>query len=224
MFTAEEYLKLITSEHADKPRFVSTVSVSADASTLIKNLLDGMRSGTFDLDDAVGVQLDTVGEWVGISRNIDTPITNVYFSFDIEGLGFDQGAWKGPFDPTDGITRLDDDTYRLLLRARIGANQWDGTMESSKEILDLIFDINATGTYAFIRDNQDMTMTVGIAGTVPPALNLALLTKGYISIKPSTVGIDYFIVTSENDSPLFGFDSNNEFIGGFDFGSWGTLL
>ncbi|WZB61444.1 DUF2612 domain-containing protein [Achromobacter xylosoxidans] len=26
---------------------------------------------------------------------------------------------------------LDDDTYRLLLRAKIGANHWDGTLETS---------------------------------------------------------------------------------------------
>lgn len=223
MFSAEEYLRLITSEHADKPRFVSTVSVSADAATSIKNLLDGMRSGTFDLDSARGAQLDIVGEWIGVSRNIDTPITDVYFALDTEGLGFDQGAWLGPFDPIDGITRLDDDTYRLLLRARIGANQWDGTMESSKEILDLIFDINSTGTFAFIRDNQDMTMTVGISGVTPPALNLALISKGYVSIKPGTVGIDYYVV-SDNDTPLFGFDSNNDLIGGFDIGTWGSII
>ncbi|MGC7970039.1 DUF2612 domain-containing protein, partial [Salmonella enterica] len=68
----------------------------------------------FDLDQAIGVQLDAVGEWVGISRNITVPLAGVYFSFDIAGLGFDQGVWKGPFDPDTGLTTLDDDTYRLL--------------------------------------------------------------------------------------------------------------
>ena len=46
--------------------------------------------GKYDLDSAVGVQLDAVGEWVGISRELAVPLSNVYFSLDIAGLGLDQ--------------------------------------------------------------------------------------------------------------------------------------
>lgn len=176
-------------------------------------------SSVFDLDDAVGVQLDDIGLWVGISRNVRTPLTGVYFSLDVSGLGFDQGVWQGPFDPDSGVTRLDDDTYRLLIRARIGANRWDGTMEQSKEILDLVF---SDGTFAFIQDNQDMTMTIGVAGVSPSALELALLTGGYIPIKPQSVGVDYYIISTE-EGPLFGFDAENQYIAGFDQGSWGKI-
>lgn len=54
-------------------------------------------------------------------------------------LGFNQGIWKRPFDPDTGLTVLDDDTYRLVIRANIGANHWDGTLESTAAILNSIF-------------------------------------------------------------------------------------
>ncbi|MGI0509035.1 DUF2612 domain-containing protein [Burkholderia sp. ZZQ-2] len=211
-----EYTALITSEHSDKPRFMATVE------SLVQPLVDQMgvlqsMPGRFDLDNAVGVQLDDVGLWVGVSRKIRTPLTGVYFSFDIAGLGFDQGTWKGPFDPDSGLTVLDDDTYRLVIRAKIGANHWDGTLEQSAAILNSIFD---AGTHVFIEDHQDMSMTIGIAGKVPPATFLALLSGGYIPLKPEGVRVNYTVVTTVDGSPLFGFDMSNQLVAGFDVGAW----
>jgi len=125
-----DYTALITSEHRDKPRFMGTVGALVQPIVDQMNVLQSMPA-KFDLDNSVGVQLDDVGLWVGVSRKIRTPLTGIYFSFDIAGLGFDQGTWKGPFDPDTGLTVLDDDTYRLVIRAKIGANHWDGTLASS---------------------------------------------------------------------------------------------
>lgn len=212
------YTGKITSEHAEKPKYMAMVDGVSNcflgATTAADHLPDD-----FDLDIAVGAQLDVVGQWVGVSRNIATPLSGVYFALDTENLGFDQGAWQGPFDPDTGITILDDDTYRTLLRARIGANRWNGTLEQSKAILDLVF---SGDTFVFIQDNQDMTITVGVTGKRPTALQLSLLTGGYIQIKPQSVGIDYYIAPTD-DGPLFGFDGNNKYVAGFDIGSWGTV-
>ncbi|ESS41292.1 hypothetical protein SY91_02197 [Burkholderia cenocepacia] len=211
-----EYTGLITSEHSDKPRFMATVSALVQSLVDQMNLIESMP-GKFDLDVAVGDQLDTVGLWVGVSRKIRTPLTGIYFSFDIAGLGFDQGTWKGPFDPDTGLTVLDDDTYRLVIRAKIGANHWDGTLEQSAAILNSIFDAD---THVFIEDHQDMSMTIGIAGKVPPATFLALLSGGYIPLKPEGVRVNYTIVTTVDGSPLFGFDMSNQLVSGFDVGAW----
>ncbi|WP_321853109.1 DUF2612 domain-containing protein [Burkholderia cenocepacia] len=211
-----EYTALITSEHSDKPRFMATIAALVQPVVDQMNVLESMPS-KFDLDNAVGVQLDDVGLWVGVSRKIRTPLTGIYFSFDIAGLGFDQGTWKGPFDPDTGLTVLDDDTYRLVIRAKIGANHWDGTLEQSAAILNSIFD---TDTHVFIEDHQDMSMTIGIAGKVPPATFLALLSGGYIPLKPEGVRVNYTIVTTVDGSPLFGFDMSNQLVAGFDVGAW----
>lgn len=213
-----DYTGKITSEHADKPKYMAMVKAVSQC-FLDANLASSSLPSVFDLDSAVGVQLDNVGEWVGITRNVDTPLTNVYFALDTPGLGFDQGAWKGPFDPDTGITTLDDETYRTLIRAKIGANRWDGTLGQSKAILDLVF---SGDTFVFIQDNQDMTITVGVVGQPPTALELALLTGGHIPIKPQSVGVSYYIVPT-NDGPLFGFDVTNQYVAGFDQGSWGKV-
>ncbi|KVU48234.1 hypothetical protein WK69_11030 [Burkholderia ubonensis] len=217
MAELNEYTALITSEHRDKPRFAATVAAVVQPLVDQMNLLASMP-GKFDLDVAVGDQLDTVGLWVGVSRRIRTPLTGIYFSFDIDGLGFDQGIWKGPFDPDTGLTVLDDDTYRLVIRAKIGANHWDGTLEQSAAILNSIF---GTDTHVFIEDHQDMSMTIGIAGKVPSAVFLALLAGGYIPLKPEGVRVNYTIVTTVDSAPLFGFDMSGPYVAGFDAGAWG---
>lgn len=215
-----DYIGKLTSEHADKPRFSAMVAAVARCFVDAQNALAGMPA-SFDLDGAVGKRLDDVGLWVGVSRNVRVPLAGVYFSFDTAALGFDQGVWKGPFDPDTGVTSLDDETYRLLIRARIGANHWDGTLAGMNATLSQIF---SGDTHVFIQDNQDMSITVGISGKVPSALFLALLVGGYIPIKPQAVHVDYYIVSSGPDSPIFGFDMSNKYVAGFDAGSWGTVM
>ena len=220
MADLSQYTDLITSEHNKRPKFMAVVETLAEPMVDLQNVLSAMP-GKFDLDNAVGDQLDTIGLWVGISRDVPVPLTSVYFSLDIDGLGFDQGSWKGPFDPDAGLTRLDDDTYRLVIRAKIGANHWDGTLESSKAILDSIF---GGGTFVFIQDNQDMSMTIGIAGVIPSAVFLAVLANGFIPLKPEGVRINIVIVTTVDGAPMFGFDMSNNLVAGFDTGAWGTSL
>jgi len=76
-----DYLALITSEHNQKPNFVAVVSAFvqgfADETATISSII-----GLYDLDTAVGSQLDTIGLWVGQSRDLLEPISGVYFSFD----------------------------------------------------------------------------------------------------------------------------------------------
>ncbi|MDG9858226.1 DUF2612 domain-containing protein [Pseudomonas nitroreducens] len=218
MASLSDYLALITTEHSGKPKYMAMLQAVLGPMVEALNVSQELPAD-FDLDQAIGAQLDIVGLWVGIGRRVKTPLVGVYFSFDIPNLGFDLGVWKGPFDPDSGIVELDDETYRTLIRAKIGANHWDGTLGQSKAILDLVFN---DGTHVFIQDNQDMSMTIGVSGVMPSAISLALLTGGYIPIKPEGVRVDYYIVTSV-DGPLFGFDVSNEYISGFDQGSWGTV-
>ena len=174
----------------------------------------------FDLDTAVGVQLDAVGERVGIGRRLNAPLEGVYFAFDTEGVGFDEGVWKGQYDPAEGVVELDDEFYRTVIRAKIAANSWDGTNETLSDILDLIF-TPELGTYASYEDHQDMSMVVALSGKVPSPLLMQLLVKGYIDIKPAGVRISYYYTPSV-EGPLFAFDIDNKYFGGFDKGVWGT--
>ncbi|MBY4728348.1 MULTISPECIES: DUF2612 domain-containing protein [Burkholderia] len=217
MAELDDYTGLITSEHQPRPIFMAVVAAWLSPIVDQINVLGGMPA-LFDLDSAVGDQLDTLGEWIGLSRQVSTPLVGVYFAFDIFGLGFDQGAWKGPFDPDTGLVSLDDGTYRMALRAKIAANHWDGTPDAAGAILEMLA---PPGTLVFIEDHCDMSITIGIAGKQPNALYAALLTKGFLSLKPEAVHVNYAF-TSLDGSPVFGFDVDNEYVAGFDAGAWST--
>lgn len=217
--TVDDYKSLITSEHADKPKYMATIGLTASLSAYLQELAADLPR-QFDLDEAVGVQLDAVGEWIGRSRRIDTPLTGVYFTWDdIASTGWDNGVWQGEFDPDSGLTVLPDDEYRLLLRAKVAANQWDGTIPGAYDIWTTAF----TDSLIVIQDNQDMSMTVGVAGSQLSTVTQALLTGGYIPLKPEGVRVNYYAI-SVDSGPLFAWDAESEALAGWDTGSWALEL
>lgn len=209
------YTDLVTPQHSDKPKYMAMLAAVFGCFVDQQNLLSSMPSA-FDLDNAVGKQLDAVGLWVGVKRDVAVPITGAYFAWDTPGLGWDQGSWQGPFDPTTGISSLDDGTYRVLIKAKIGANHWDGTLPTAKTILDSVF---TGGSLAIIQDNGDMTITFGIAGTQPSALLRAILSQGLLPLKPEAVHVDGYVMTSIDGTPMFGLDVENDYIAGLDVGA-----
>lgn len=212
------YTNLITSEHNQKPKFMAVIATLCQPFVDIQAQLLAMPK-LYDIDVAVGVQLDTVGEWVGASRNIQTPLTGVYFAFDTAGVGFDQGTWFGPFDNVNGLTVLPDDAYRTYLYAKIADNQWDGTVPNAYLLLEKALP-NAS---LIIQDNGDMSMLVGVSeASLSNAVQVALLNNGYLDVKPVGVRISYYVAPSTT-GPLFGFDVENSIISGFNVGGWATL-
>jgi len=210
------YTGRITSEHANKPKFVATIAACLQPLADQIAVLDAM-AGKFDIDDAVGAQLDVIGEWVGVSRNVRTPLEGVYFSFDTEGLGFEQGVIWAPGEPTTGLIALPDDIYKLLLRAKIIANQWDGTIPGAYEAWDTL--LAPYGFTILIQDNGNMTMTLALASSSINPTFQELFTGGYLDLRPATVLIDGYLYPSVDAAPFFGFDVENDVISGFDVGA-----
>lgn len=213
----DAYLALITAFHRGKPKFAAMIHALVEPVVAQQSFMAHLPID-FDLDEAIGVQLDQVGEWVGRTRFVRTPIPNVWFSFGDALRGFGRGLWRRPFDTDDGVTRLDDGTFRTLLRAKIAANNWGGTLPAAKAALEIIFPNGETSIV--ITDNQDMTVTFGVAGVIPSALFIALLSDGYLPLKPEGVRARYLITTVSG--PIFGFGVDNDQIGGFGRGAWGA--
>ncbi|MBC17076.1 MAG: hypothetical protein CL942_08495 [Desulfovibrio sp.] len=218
--TLDTYLGLITSLYRNQPLFIGLCTSQVQPLVDLQRVLEDIREG-FDLDDGVGVQLDHVGEWVGRSRFLETPLEGVYFSWGESGVGWQQGTWKGPYDPDTGLVSLPDDHYRTLLRGKVAANSWDGTTEGAYGVWEAVF--GDTGMIIVIQDNQDMTMTVGVAGICPDAVSKALLVGGYIPLKPSGVAIGYYAVTPEGGQ-LFAWGGESNALGGWNAGSWPETL
>lgn len=219
MFQLSDYLKLIPSRNASKPNFMQVVANTVQPYVDAQALLAGMEV-VYDVDTAIGVQLDAVGKRVGISRIVQIPLPLAYFSWDTATVGWDQGVWKGEFDPTSGTASLDDYHYRILIRAKIASNQWNGTTDTAVAALEPIF--VDTGSLIYIQDNFDMSMDVGVVGPLPTQTAWAMLTNGLLDLKPATVQIRSYTVVSVPDTALFGFDVENEYISGWDTGSWGV--
>ena len=189
--TPSAYTALITSEHADKPNFVATVAA------LVQPMVDQQNqmlvfSTLFDVDKAVGDQLDKIGLWIGVGRNLTQVIS--------------------------GVSTLDDATYRVLIKLYIGMNTWDGTVPGIYAIWNANL-LQYLGPIVVV-DNQDMTMNVYILSSATGLL-ASLITSGYFTMRPAGVGLSVsFFVTSVPGAPIFGFDEENAVISGFDVGAW----
>ena len=219
--TLDEYLSLITSEHRGKEKFEATVTAGVGPLVKVQDVARGFPAD-FDIDTAVGAQLDDVGEWIGRSRRIDIPLVGVYFAWDDTAqTGWDSGVWKGEFDPDSGLTNLPDDSYRRLLKAKIAANSWDGTIPGAYAIWASAFD---NSSFLIIQDNQDMSMIVGIAGQRLNAVDQSLLLGGYIPLKPAGVRVLFYAITPE-EGLLFAWDvEESGAVAGWDIGQWAVEL
>ncbi|KAA2237661.1 DUF2612 domain-containing protein [Salinarimonas soli] len=216
MESVDTYLGLVTSYHRPAARFTDMLARLVEPLVGVQTVLAATPQA-YDLDAAAGAQLDVDGEWVGRSRFVATPLPDPWFRFDEEKRGLDRGVWREPFESAEGVTGLDDETYRTLLRAKIAANGWDGTIEGARDALAIVF--APTATRIILQDNHDMTAIFGVAGVIPPPVFLALLAKGYLPLKPHGVRISY-VVPSVDGAPLFGFDMQTADIAGFDTGAF----
>lgn len=223
------YTDLITNYHRTKPLFTQHVDLSTRPLADVASAMDGLLTA-FDIDKAVGVQLDILGEWIGRSRTVAVPISGVYFSFDTDGLGWDQGVWQGPYDPDAGFTSLSDDVYRVILKAKIAINNWNGQNDTLPPILDTA--LAGSGLKMQIVDNQDMTISIWVFPEVDiskVSLELiAAIRQGYLTVKAAGVWAGDIqtpsVLTPSVGNQFFGFDMDNDYIAGFDTGAWEKTL
>ena len=184
--TVDYYLKLFTSQYQNSTNLKAFAQVFLDKMQDITDLIDALYF-YFDLDEATGDQLDIVGELLGQSRYVD-------------------------FEPTDGSSpKLDDETYRILLKCKVLNNHWDGKIDSLQPAWKLIF---PTGNIV-VQDNQDMTMSVFVYGEFTSKI-VDLIEHGYVVPRPEGVLVNIYTGTL----PLLGFDRDDDYIAGFDTGHW----
>lgn len=105
---------------------------------------------------------------------------------------------------------LTDDNYRILIKAKIMQNQWDGQMHSLYPQLASLF----PGAVIKILDNQDMTATIIMAiGTIDNLMQ-QIISAGLIIPRPETVQYNYVF----SQFPIYGADLDTSLIAGADTG------
>lgn len=241
MKTTDDYINRLTRFHRRRPKFRSTVTQSLQPLVDEQNFLEDY-SAYFDLDPnigvsgftpafdasfgptrimggAVGAQLDILGQHINLSRFIPVPIPDPWFRWGDPVRGWGAGLWKQPFDPGTTLARLDDETYRRILKARIAANHWDGTIAQAREILRAYF-FDATFNL-IVEDRQTMAVIFAISGHIPSALDLEIFDGEYLPLRAAGV-TTYHLVTTVDEAPIFGWGINNSAIGGWGSGAWGN--
>lgn len=180
------YLNLITSQHREQPKFISFLSDPLTKVDDTVTMLKGMDAD-FDLDIASGVQLDVLGTIVGVSREVN-------------------------FQPTDLSSPVMNDTnYKLMIKAKIAQNQWDGTLGGLFEIWQSLF----PDVIILVTDNQNMTVDITLIG-MGSTMQRDLVVNGYIVPRPQTVKYNFYFASSI----IFGFGVDNTYFSGFDVGNW----
>ena len=160
----ESYLNLITSQYADKPKFMAFVEMFLKEVTPIN---DGYLSydDLFNIDKAVGDQLDQIGDIIGLERSL-------------------------PLENEQIPSVLTDDLYRRVLKSRVYFNHWNGTMDGLRYILESLF----PGLAYDIIDGQDMSYQVYIINPSITDTEVQLILEGYIIPKPSGVQVKYEVL------------------------------
>lgn len=197
-----DYTQFITWEHVDKPKYMQLVALVTGAVDQIRETIADMPA-LFDVDNAVGPQLDVVGLWVGQPRLVDQVLVQGYF-------GFADNAAAKPFgeltDPSAGgrfyeqgdvfanTTTLADSEYRTVIKARIARNQWDGTLPGLEAALTYVF-----GAGCYVTDPGTLSLTITIGRVITPTEQALLST---FDLLPHAAGVA--IGTIQYRNPLSG--------------------
>ncbi|KAA0117892.1 DUF2612 domain-containing protein [Methylobacterium sp. P1-11] len=169
--TADAYMGLITPWQANsvKARFLATVRANVQPQADVQAFVAGLPQA-FDVDEAIGVQLDIDGQWIGRDRYVPIPLPDTTFALGIEGRGLGQGYWRTNYDGENAISSLPDSLYRPLLYAKILANRWDGTATMAVQIVRTYLTDPSTivfandGARAIVPHQGDVIFSLGVPG------------------------------------------------------------
>lgn len=215
----DSYLNLLILQYSDLPKASQTIEALIAKYEELFNVVREFEAA-FDIDTAEGVQLDTIGKIVGLSRTVPDVIPKVYFGFadTPNAETFSKAPFFRTFDAIYTDTQLNDTDYRFFLKAKITKNVITAKMiDDSLSIQDAISFM--FGNEAYINDNQDMTMTLFIDEPYPTRLISFLIALDLIP-RPQAVGVKYAIIIS---SKTFGFNNNPNALG-FGAGKFARVL
>lgn len=159
----DDYVRLITSQHKHKEKYIAMIKAVSQPMTDCFNFLNGLHS-KFDVDNADDPYLEILAHWTGTPLLIPGAAQLEYFGFEDQENSLTFGETDDPEiggyfresgqSGTGGLTPTGD-FLRRLIKARILKNKSTGNINESKAILELA--LNHSHFKVF--DNKDMTVT-----------------------------------------------------------------
>lgn len=210
----DRYTLFLIKQYYEKPKARQTVELF---SYEFQQIADVSRSfiNWLDIDTATGIWLDIIGNIVQLPRRVPNVLTRSFFGFSDNP---DSGAFGdlaiatvpgAPFYDANssqyGEFEMDDETYRLMLKAKIAKNNVAVFMDSDdrisiQDVIEQAFDGNA---YAV--DNKDMTLTLFVSPSVNKE-TLRLLIE--LDLLPTPIAVDWKVIVLAQPTETFGFSDN----------------
>lgn len=151
------------------------------------------------IDTAVGAQLDIIGEIVGQPRELIDTALLTYFAYlgypDAESYGDLNdsslgGFYRGLTDPLAGNTLLNDEQYRLFIKAKIIKNSTNATPNQLLEFVNFVF--GSTQNQIVEEGGAAYTLLIGkeLSSFEKVLLNYVSFSGGYPSrFVPKPIGV-----------------------------------
>lgn len=209
-----EITNLLIKQYWEKPKAKAEIELLARNWESSAIFLAGLDPA-FDLDSAVGAQLDVLGRIVGISRSVPGVVPKIYFGFNEnpESRGFsskfDAQRVGGPFFDKFSIPftalQLGDSDYRFFIRVKASLNRASGYLSSDQYIGIQDVVLAAFDGRAYVVDNLDMTLTLYVSPTV--SLDRLRLIRS-LNLLPKPQGVRYKVIIQAELGITFGFSQN----------------
>jgi hypothetical protein len=205
------YVNLLIIQYNQKPKARATIALLAEVLLANGVMLDVLNG--YNIDTAVGVQLDVIGKYVGVNRYYSQEDIEDYFAFtsytevDPDALpkfGFSTYATFNNFSYNGTLTynsivsndnALSDNDFRTLIYLAILTNTCD---EGHGEIDTKIF--NLFGTTIRPESPGNMRMFYFFTTALSPLIQAIIIKK--LLPKPMGVQVTY---VQQNNGPMFGF-------------------
>jgi hypothetical protein len=205
----------IYAQYRTKPKAVAWYNITKSLAAELESAANAVRL-MYEIDTALGAQLDILGRIVVIDRNyiapVDMPVTQFAATSNSPGEFGDTSAMFSALS-TDADTALTDELYRLIIKSKIIKNNSDATIES------ILFGMNfllPNAEVLRITDGEDMSFSVEFYGNITETERYALLNSTLVP-RPQGVRFGGFLeaygyVQAGDDTMQFG-DTYAEFVG-----------
>lgn len=232
MQNLDYYKRLITSEYRHSSRFTAMVQKLLGYGLDIDDSINNMLLA-FEVDNASTAQLDILGSIVGVSRQLKfepsaaaigeviCPSPAEIASGEVYPIIYTPSPDKlastpmltgyPPAEMGEG-NLLDDEVFRLMIKARIIQNTWKGTIGELYDLWDAVMGANKKLS---IEDLQDMSYNIVLQGDYTQ-LEEELIIHAYVIPKPEGVRINVLTFVSTDGLPLFSYDYNTMRYSGYE--------
>ena len=195
------YQNLLIIQYHDQPKAQATIDLLV-GTALASGILQDIQEG-FNIDTAVGAQLDILGKYVDLTRSFQGQNLTGYFTFTNYSDPSTPPGKIGFTDYTQGFTKvgqfliysdylsdtllLDDTDYRLLIKLRIFQNNLNHSHEAIDSVMWNFFgdtvvpdSVGNMQMYYFVQTPIPAVITVALQKDLlprPMAVQLALITQ-----------------------------------------------